>query len=439
MDNSISDLISYDGTRHFYMNSEWKYANGVVVRLAIPITMLLILAGATFWVGHPESRITATTGLLIAITAIYIVLIGNVPFVGYATRIDSFVLVMLGVLAGVIVVHVFHMLVYRHIYTDEEDTRTLVKYSQPMRFLRSLLMDWCRACCGSPDDRLKYAALSEVGEAAAMKATSRVRKDRVRGDDDSKQAASRTNREKEQMHPVLTMTMLVTQSVGRITVIPAVLQFCARMLLLDAKSLALTCHVIAFSMLAVVTVWELWCLLCKYWELQSVRDPFKELREHLMLSYDLLIMRAKHLPMLEAYSSFSHLMKMHADMLTEQRQWFEKMCVAGQLPSPNRQVGLVASQAHLMRTHDRVAKVLESSYGISVFNHPSDLGVLDEHTLAASGEVNSAYSNLLHFVHTILRIYPGIQSQISKLYGFDEKPCGAATEEVKFNDELIMK
>ena len=119
---SISNMIASDGSRHFYMNSEWnfigkaseafvyltpqqhtdavfvlpvdRYANGLVVRLAIPITMLLILAGATFWVGHPESRISATSGLLIAITALYIVLIGNVPFVGYATRIDTYVLVV---------------------------------------------------------------------------------------------------------------------------------------------------------------------------------------------------------------------------------------------------------------------------------------------------------------------------------------------------------
>lgn len=120
--DTITQHISYDGTRHFYMNSEWdyqgasarafifrsasnhtdavfvlpvvRYANGVVVRLAIPITMLLVLAGCTFWVGHPESRISATSGLIIAVTALYIVLIANVPFVGYATRIDTFVLVV---------------------------------------------------------------------------------------------------------------------------------------------------------------------------------------------------------------------------------------------------------------------------------------------------------------------------------------------------------
>jgi hypothetical protein len=71
-----------------------EYGSGVVVRLAIPITMLLVLAGCTFWVGHPESRINATSGLIIAVTALYIVLISNVPFVGYATRVDTFVLVV---------------------------------------------------------------------------------------------------------------------------------------------------------------------------------------------------------------------------------------------------------------------------------------------------------------------------------------------------------
>jgi hypothetical protein len=120
--DSITQHISYDGSsRHFNVN-EWnylgssalafislspsshtdavfvlpveRYGSGVVVRLAIPITMLLVLAGCTFWVGHPESRISATSGLIIAVTALYIVLISNVPFVGYATRVDTFVLVV---------------------------------------------------------------------------------------------------------------------------------------------------------------------------------------------------------------------------------------------------------------------------------------------------------------------------------------------------------
>jgi hypothetical protein len=121
--DSITQHISYDGSsRHFNLNSQWnylgssarafiylspsrhtdavfvlpveRYGSGVVVRLAIPITMLLVLAGCTFWVGHPESRISATSGLIIAVTALYIVLISNVPFVGYATRVDTFVLVV---------------------------------------------------------------------------------------------------------------------------------------------------------------------------------------------------------------------------------------------------------------------------------------------------------------------------------------------------------
>jgi hypothetical protein len=69
----------------------WQRSGGAAGH---PITMLLVLAGCTFWVGHPESRISATSGLIIAVTALYIVLISNVPFVGYATRVDTFVLVV---------------------------------------------------------------------------------------------------------------------------------------------------------------------------------------------------------------------------------------------------------------------------------------------------------------------------------------------------------
>lgn len=79
---------------------------------------------------------------------------------------------MLGVLAGVIVIHIFHLLVHKRIYSEEEDKRTLVKYSQPMRYLKSLTWDaLTNLWCPDSNPRLKYAALSEVGENAALRAS----------------------------------------------------------------------------------------------------------------------------------------------------------------------------------------------------------------------------------------------------------------------------
>jgi hypothetical protein len=79
-----------------------------------------VLGGATFFISNAEARISSTTGLLIAVTALYIIILGNIPFVGYATTIDSFVLVMLGMLAGIILIQVVYLLLFNYVYKGEE-------------------------------------------------------------------------------------------------------------------------------------------------------------------------------------------------------------------------------------------------------------------------------------------------------------------------------
>jgi hypothetical protein len=107
-----------------------RYANGIITRLAMPITLLLLLAGATFWVGNPDARISASTGLLIAVAAIYIVILQSIPFTGYATIIDKFVLVMLALVVVVVLVHVLQMYLHDTIYGTEatESEETLVSF-----------------------------------------------------------------------------------------------------------------------------------------------------------------------------------------------------------------------------------------------------------------------------------------------------------------------
>ena len=245
-------------------------------------------------------------------------------------------------------------------------------------------------------------------------------------------------REKEQLCPVLTMVMLAVQAAGRILVIPAVLLFCARMLLLDAPDLSLAAHTFAFAMLVVVTCWEVWCLACKHMELATVRDPFKEQREQLMLSYDLLIIRVHDLSAREAYSTFARLTQLHAHMLTDQLRWFEEMCMTQQLPPLNRQVGLMDAQAHLLRTHNHAAQVLESCHDLSVLAQSPDLNGMGDLTVAASSDVKNAYYSLLHFVHTILRLYPDVQSQVSSLYGFEEgSGISGSSREMKSNGKAV--
>jgi len=118
----LSYVPNYDGRRNLFFNSEWafkeeeavsgiyttngeytdayflipmsRYTNGLVVRIIIPVAILLVLASLTFWASSPETRIAATTTILIAISALYIVTVGYIPLVGYASLADKFVLVV---------------------------------------------------------------------------------------------------------------------------------------------------------------------------------------------------------------------------------------------------------------------------------------------------------------------------------------------------------
>lgn len=67
-----------------------RYGSGIIVRLVLPITFLLLLSGLTFWVIY-ENRVDTTITILLSISALYIVILGNIPLVGYLTNVDKFV------------------------------------------------------------------------------------------------------------------------------------------------------------------------------------------------------------------------------------------------------------------------------------------------------------------------------------------------------------
>ena len=118
----LSYVPNYDGRRNLFFNSEWafreeeavagtyvtngeytdayflipmaRYVNGLVVRIVVPIAILLVLASLTFWISSPEGRIGATTTVLIAVSALYIVTVGYMPLVGYASLADNYILVV---------------------------------------------------------------------------------------------------------------------------------------------------------------------------------------------------------------------------------------------------------------------------------------------------------------------------------------------------------
>jgi hypothetical protein len=67
-----------------------RQGSGVIVRLILPITILLLLSGLTFWISI-ENRVDTTITLLLAVSALYIVILQNIPMVGYLTSIDIYV------------------------------------------------------------------------------------------------------------------------------------------------------------------------------------------------------------------------------------------------------------------------------------------------------------------------------------------------------------
>ena len=55
---------------------------GIVYRLALPVTILLLIVGFSFW-ANLESRVDTTMNVLLVVGALYIVIGSVIPFVGY--------------------------------------------------------------------------------------------------------------------------------------------------------------------------------------------------------------------------------------------------------------------------------------------------------------------------------------------------------------------
>ncbi len=70
-----------------------RESEGLIVRFILPITLLLLLSAVTFWLSY-ENRIDTTITLLLSVSALYIVILQNIPMVGYLTNVDKFVFVV---------------------------------------------------------------------------------------------------------------------------------------------------------------------------------------------------------------------------------------------------------------------------------------------------------------------------------------------------------
>ena len=70
-----------------------RASTGMVLRLALPIFLLVFLAALAFW-ASPSDRVDATVTMLIAISALYVMVIQNIPMIG--TFLNSTLLIVRG-------------------------------------------------------------------------------------------------------------------------------------------------------------------------------------------------------------------------------------------------------------------------------------------------------------------------------------------------------
>ena len=105
-DSAVADFyVSSSGFKNAIFELPVKrVSNGVMLRLVLPITILTILGGFTFW-SDPGARFDSTVTLLLAVSALYIVILGNIPMLGYLTAIDKYCFVMFVLLAVAALMH----------------------------------------------------------------------------------------------------------------------------------------------------------------------------------------------------------------------------------------------------------------------------------------------------------------------------------------------
>lgn len=79
-------------TLFVYLNIQ-RQSSGIIYRLAVPIMLLLLLVGLTFWSDY-KARVDTTISILLAISALYIVIFSSIPLLGYLTDFDTYIITM---------------------------------------------------------------------------------------------------------------------------------------------------------------------------------------------------------------------------------------------------------------------------------------------------------------------------------------------------------
>jgi hypothetical protein len=107
---------------------------GIVFRLALPVLMFLFLVGFAFW-AELDKRVDVTITMLLAVSALYLIIGSIIPFVGYFSILDKFVTTAFCILSLTAGVH------YMVCYLDAEKGR------YPLNELWMILIVYfCRIC-----------------------------------------------------------------------------------------------------------------------------------------------------------------------------------------------------------------------------------------------------------------------------------------------------
>lgn len=81
-----------------------RESNGVVLRFLLPILALMVMGGWIFWIAV-EERANATLNVLVAVSAMYIIVFSNIPLVGYLTTLDVFIMEVYSMMVICIGIH----------------------------------------------------------------------------------------------------------------------------------------------------------------------------------------------------------------------------------------------------------------------------------------------------------------------------------------------
>ena len=129
---------------------------GIVDRLAYPIFLLAVIAGLGFW-ADTSQRINLTLTILLAISALYIIIFSLVPFVGYLTLFDRYIITMFTLLVAMCVIHQLTAVL-------QNDTK-IRKY--PLRMLAQRLITLSGRICFLPTAFSVYIAYFHSSELTA--------------------------------------------------------------------------------------------------------------------------------------------------------------------------------------------------------------------------------------------------------------------------------